>query len=217
MAGNTVVKSETHWYIVRAVPGTQRQAKAYSNLSGGRAGESILERECRNEGFNIYMPSFWATTRHQRTNKLKDRRFPLLVGYAFVNAHEAALGKLRDLDSVGCVMKYGTGEFAVLREEDVGQIMLADHLRTQAHKIEREGSAQKAMKHRRNQLEKRLGQILPKGRRKKIPVRMMAQAELGQLPPDLRKHVQGILDGIIALEQEANTCEELPFGLNLVA
>lgn len=206
------------WYIIRAVPGTQRQARAWSACARKRQAESILERECRNIGINVYMPSFWTTVRHQRTNKTIDKRFPLLVGYAFVNLLPEERDKLRDLDSVaGFVRSSRFGDVAVIKDEDVGQIMLADHLRAEAHKVERQEGEVKSRKHRRNQLEKRLGQILPKGRRKKIPVRMMAEAEIDKLPGHLRKHVLGILEGLDAIERELTSCDTAPFGLNLVA
>lgn len=218
MTSKAAIKNGRQWYIIRAVPGTQRQARTYDGAARHRTGESILERECRNAGINVYMPSFWTTVQHQRTNRLIDKRFPLLIGYAFVNILPEERDKVRDLDSVLCILRQSrSGNVVVMQDEDIGQLMLADHLRAEAHKIEREGSEEKARQHRRNQLEKRLGQIFPKGRRKKMPVRMLAEAEIDKLPSALRKHVQGILEGLDAIKKEVDSCEDLPFGLNLVA
>lgn len=75
------VNKDATWYAVRIVPGAQKMASAIPNAPEHRVGETLLERECRNNGITIFMPSFWTVVRHQRTNKLIEKRFPLLVGY----------------------------------------------------------------------------------------------------------------------------------------
>lgn len=212
------IKSGSKWYIIRAVPGSQRQAKAYDGLSRKRAGESILERECRNRGIDIYMPSFWLLAQHQRTNKLIDKRLPLLVGYAFVRIDDGNFAKVDKVPSVMCILKHGkTGDVVTMQDEDVGQLMLADHLRAMEYARLREERAEKGRMHRRNQLNRRLGQILPKGRNRKIPVRMRAEAEIDKLPPAVRERVLHIIQEIRAIENEGETCAPHEFGLNLVA
>lgn len=58
----------SNWYAVRAKPGTQRMARPLpipANITekerieaDRRKGESILERQLRQEGIDVYMPSF---------------------------------------------------------------------------------------------------------------------------------------------------------------
>lgn len=75
----------SRWYAIRVAPGYQRMAAADDRLPESRQMESIVERNCRKDGFDIFMPSFYTELRHHRTKQIVQKRFPFLVGYAFVN------------------------------------------------------------------------------------------------------------------------------------
>lgn len=75
----------SRWYAIRVAPGYQRMAAVDERLPECRRRESIIERNCRKDGFDIFMPSFYTELRHHRTKQILQKRFPFLVGYAFVN------------------------------------------------------------------------------------------------------------------------------------
>lgn len=77
--------SNERWYAIRTRPGTQRQAKPRVGQGEDRAGEFIIERNLRDAGFDIFMPSTYREIRHHRTEEYIVKRFPLMVGYSFVN------------------------------------------------------------------------------------------------------------------------------------
>lgn len=187
--------SKTRWYAVRAMPGSQRMACANPNAPDHRKGESIIERSLRNEGIDVYMPSFWKDVRHQRTNKVMGKRFPLLVGYAFVNITEADFERVRCTDGVMCFLRPSPDlPPAAFRDaEDIGVLMLADEERKIAYEAERAEKEKLANQHRRNSLNHHLGLILPKGRRRKISLRYHAEQTMHGLSPVLRSKVSEIL------------------------
>ncbi|MDX1070913.1 hypothetical protein GOL32_20455 [Sinorhizobium medicae] len=47
----------SRWYPIRVAPGYKRM-------------ESIIERNCRKDGFDIFMPSFYTELRHHRTKQI---------------------------------------------------------------------------------------------------------------------------------------------------
>ncbi|MCS0459519.1 transcription termination/antitermination protein NusG [Rhizobium favelukesii] len=209
--------AETHWYAVRAVPGAQRMATILDPANDEtenekqarerRKGESIIERNLRNEGIDVYMPSFWAITQHQRTNKMRERRFPLLVGYAFVNIEQRDFERVRNTDGVMSFIRpsFDRGPI-VFRDTDIGSLMFADFQKQQQWEREREERLVLAQTHRRNALNKRLGLIFPKGRRKKVPLRMLAEAAIDELAPASRQHVLSILNELRSMDTEMEAC-----------
>ncbi len=79
--------------------GYQRMAAADDRLPESRRMESIIERNCRKDGFDIFMPSFYRELRHHRTNPIIQKRFPFLVGYAFVNLPRLNFEELRRIEA----------------------------------------------------------------------------------------------------------------------
>ncbi|RVI88907.1 hypothetical protein CN190_10090 [Sinorhizobium meliloti] len=76
--------------------------------------ESIIERNCRKDGFDIFMPSFYTELRHHRTKQILQKRFPFLVGYGFVSLPRLNFEELRRVDGVVCFLRganYGPLEF----------------------------------------------------------------------------------------------------------
>lgn len=217
------------WYIIRPMPWAQRMAARLPEPTKEeteqerlererRRGESILERECRNNGIEVYMPSFWTTVKHQRTNKLINKRFPFMVGYAFVSVSAVDFEKVRSMDSVMCFLKSSRyGDNVALEEEDIGQLMLAEMLRKNDWERERHEKEALGRRQRRSNLTRSLGLIMPKGRRKKIPVRMYAEAEIDKLPPLVKSRVLHILKGLEDLDKEDAACNEARLGVKSVA
>lgn len=89
------------WYTIRTTPGAQRNAKA----SDGTLLESIIERNLRNEGFGVFMPSVHYEARHHKTKKWIERRTPLLVGYAFVDLRGGYFEDVRRVEGVMCFLR----------------------------------------------------------------------------------------------------------------
>lgn len=211
--------AETNWYCIRTAPGSQRMARAIEAVNdeaqtpeqiearARRKGESIIERNLRNEGIDVYMPSFWAIRQHQRTNRMAERRFPLMVGYAFVNIAERDFEKVRGIEGVMCFMRpsQDRGPF-VFRDTDIGRLMFADFQARQEWERDREERLIEGQKHRRNALNKRLGLIFPKGRRQKVPLRMVAEAAIESMPAASRNHVLAILAELNAMDKEMEAC-----------
>jgi len=194
-----MAKAASSWYIIRAVPGSQRMAKAIVGLPEYRKGETILERECRDAGVEVYMPAFWETARHQRTNKLIERRYPIIVGYAFVSiSGEGFYKNVKNVDSIQGFIKSG-GVPIRFPVDDIGVLAAAEFERRSAYENERREREELYRKYRRNVLNKSLGLIFPKGRRKKIPLRMIAEEAINSLSPASRYRVQNILNELKAL------------------
>lgn len=209
--------ADTNWYAVRAVPGAQRMARVIEPANDEteeqrasrerRKGESILERNFRNEGIDVYMPSFWTITQHQRTNRMSEKRFPLLVGYAFVNIHQRDYERVRGVEGVMCFMRPSPDRGPIVfRETDVGSLMFADFQAQQTWEREREARLAAAQGFRRNVLNKRLGLVFPKGRRKNVPLRIMAETAIDGLAPASRQQVLIILNELKAMDKEMEAC-----------
>jgi hypothetical protein len=62
--------------------------------------------------------------------------------------------------------------------------------------------------HRRREINRKIGLILPKGRRKKIPLRMMASAAINGLPPKTREYCRALLNELDSLEKREEACKE---------
>lgn len=211
--------AETNWYALRAAPGSQRMARVIEASNDQeeteeqkvkrerRKGESIIERNLRNEGIDVYMPSFWAIRQHQRTNRMSERRFPLMVGYVFVNIAERDFEKVRRVEGVMCFMRPSPERGPIaFRDTDIGRLMFDDFQAQQEWERDREARLLEGQKHRRNALNKRLGLIFPKGRRQKVPLRMVAEAAIENMPTASRNHVRAILAELNAMDKEMEAC-----------
>lgn len=200
-----MAKAANHWYIVRVKPGTQRMAAAIPGLPPHRKGESIFERQCREAGVDCYMPSFWETALHQRTNKLIEKRCPFLVGYAFLNVGGEGFYSAFNVDSVQSFIK-SAGAPVSFPEPHVSALMLAEFERKQTYDFERMEREHLHRQYRRNALNRSLGLIFPKGRRKKIPLRMIAEGAIESLSPPSRQRVNAIINELKALDYEESAC-----------
>lgn len=216
---NETLNKDATWYAVRIVPGAQKMARAISDAPEHRVGETLLERECRNNGITIFMPSFWTVVRHQRTNKLIEKRFPLLVGYAFVKIDDKGFGTVRDLNTVSYFLRgggrYGLASFP---DETLMELYLAELDAKEQHSTMKRTGEADVRKERRSILGRQLGSIFPKGRRKKVPIRMMAAAAMNGLPPKAKQRCMSILEELENLDKlDAETCKSVANPLASVA
>ncbi len=99
-------------------------------LPESRRVESASERNCRKDGFDIFMPSFYKELKHHRTNQIIQKRFPFLVGCAFVGLPRLNFEELRSVEGVECFLRganYGPLEFpdstigTLLRRHEAGK------------------------------------------------------------------------------------------------
>ncbi|MCZ7480543.1 transcription termination/antitermination NusG family protein [Rhizobium rhizogenes] len=166
-----------------------------------RIGESIIERNIRNEGFDVYMPAFWKDVKHQRTNRIMAKRFPLLIGYVFVNIREGYFERVRRTEGVMCFLR-PSAELppASFKDEDIGALMLADMQAKRDYDVGKQEREKLAQQQRRNSLNRQLGLILPKGRRKKVSMRYAAEQAMDDLSPASRERVLLILRELEGLE-----------------
>lgn len=179
-------------------------AAADDRLPESRRMESIIERNCRKDGFDIFMPSSYRELRHHRTNQIIQKRFPFLVGYAFVNLPRLNFEELRRIDGVVCFLRGGAG-YGPLGFPDgiIEDLYFAEHERRQAFLYEqhcrKENERHEQIHHLRGQLRK----ILPKGR--KVRVSMVDQAEraIDSLSPQIKERVQKIISELNALTADA--------------
>ncbi|WP_313078327.1 transcription termination/antitermination protein NusG [Agrobacterium pusense] len=191
------------WYAVRAMPGTQRMTAATPRPieQQHRVGESIIERNLRNEGFDVYMPAFWKDIKHQRTNKIMAKRLPLLVGYVFVNIRERDFERVRRTEGVMCFLRPSPDlPPASFKDEVIGALMLADMEAKRGYEIEKEERETLARHHRRNALRSQLGKLLQKGRRRRISMRYAADHAMNHLSPESRERVLLIIKELEGLE-----------------
>lgn len=182
------------WYAVRVAPGFQRMAAKRHDAPEHRIGESIVERNLRDAGIDVYMPAFWNEARIRRSRRIRQRRYPLFVGYAFIN-HDPRKGfkSIEKIDGVSEVLTaYRDGPPTEFRESDLRAIMVEmfnDYLQyryARFVRIEEERAKQTA------RLSSSLGRML-KGRTRTVSVREHAQACMDRLAPTVRKNVQGIV------------------------
>ncbi|MQW00710.1 hypothetical protein GHK46_26345 [Sinorhizobium medicae] len=95
---------KAQWYAIKARPGTQRRASPRIGETEDRKGEFIIERNLRDAGFEVFMPSFRKDIKHHRTKELQERRFAMLVGYCFVDLPTREFFSLSRVDGVTAIL-----------------------------------------------------------------------------------------------------------------
>lgn len=202
-AAEVVARSGGRWYAVRVSPGGQRMAAKRHDAPEHRIGESIVERNLRDAGIDVYMPAFWNEVRIRRSRRVRQRRYPLFVGYAFIH-HDARKGfkEIEKIEGVGEVVTSSQdGPPSEFRESDLRAVMVEmfnDYLQYRYNRfvrIEEERAKQTA------RLSSTLGRML-KGRTRTVSVREHAQACMDRLAPSVRKNVQGIVALLDRLQDE---------------
>ncbi|WP_259665076.1 transcription termination/antitermination NusG family protein [Rhizobium bangladeshense] len=94
------------WFAVKTAPGAQRCPSMREGHD--RKGESIIERNLRNEGFEAFMPSYRIEVRHHRQGRWIERRFPTFVGYVFVNIGPADFRRVEEVNGVSKILRFTT-------------------------------------------------------------------------------------------------------------
>ncbi|MBB3355317.1 hypothetical protein FHT70_005278 [Rhizobium sp. BK049] len=92
------------WFAVKAAPGAQRCPSMREGRD--RKGESIIERNLRNEGFEAFMPSYRIEVRHHRQGHWIERRFPTFVGYVFVNIGPDDFRRVEEVNGVSKILRF---------------------------------------------------------------------------------------------------------------
>lgn len=194
---------KSRWFAVRSVPGYQRMASYDERLPEARRYESVLERNCRDEGFEVFMPSYLVETKHHRTNQIMVKRFPLLVGYAFVNLHRLNFEELRAVEGVMCLLKInrdlGPIEF---NESIIGGLMFAEWEATQQFIFERQVREEHDRVNRVRHLRGQLRKIMPKGRGARLSMTLQADQAIETLNPSTKEKVLHILSELRGLTDE---------------
>jgi len=197
------------WYAIRVTPGYQRMARAIEGAPEDRRGESIVERNLRNEGIDVYMPAFWKEIRKHRSRKLVERRLPLLVGYAFVRRDPGdGFDRIRQVDGVGGIVSLSRdGGPIAFTEADLQALMLSGFDKQQAYRFAKASATEEARHKRRKHLNTALGRLLPRGRGRTVSLRYHAENTLDQMDDKLKAHVLGIIELLDGLEDDGNLDE----------
>ena len=204
------VRTDEPWWAVRVVPGAQRMASRLPDPETEedrqriefRRGETIIERNLREAGVDVYMPAFWREVRAHRGGKIRARRLPLLVGYAFIR-HDPGRGfdPIREIDGVIDVVKVQRSPVAV-SEDDIRFIMVEMFRQEQAYRWAKAQKIEEARFKRRQTLNAELGRHLPRGRGRTVSLRVYADACITSMDEVARKRVLGIMSAIDGLEKD---------------
>ena len=166
-----------------------------------RRGESVVERNLRNEGIDVFMPAFWTMVRHQRTNRVIEKRFPMLIGYAFVHLPRLEFERVRSVDGVMCFLRSRDGGPLWFNETtDLWPLFKAEWEAKTEYLAEKQRKMEEAKFARRNQLNRQLGILLPKGRKRRVSMRYHAEKCIDSLAPERRAEVLGILAQLDGLD-----------------
>ena len=196
-----------HWFAIRTKPGTQRMASTDEGLPEARREEFVIERQCRDEGFEIFTPSFWTRTKHARTNKILVKRLPLFTGYSFVNLPLFQFEQLRnEVDGVINLLRTVSGPFEfpsslignlrVDEWKERQEFLFATHEANENERLEE-------IRHLRGSLRK----IMPRGRAVRVNMMEQADRQIASLQPRARHRAEAILARLKELTEE-RTLEE---------
>lgn len=209
LINDPIADPSVRWYAIRVVPGYQRMAKVIEGAPEDRRGESMIERNLRNQAFDVYMPAFWKEIRKHRSQKLIERRMPLLVGYAFVRRDPGdGFDPIRKVDGVGGIVSLNrdSGPIA-FSEKDIQELMLAGFDKQQAYRFAKASATEEARHKRRKHLNTELGRLLPRGRGRTVSLRYYAENNLVALEGKLQAHVLGIIELLDSLEDDRSLDE----------
>lgn len=200
------MNSIDRWYAVRVTPGMQKMAAPIKDAPEHRRGETLVERHLREAGVDVYMPAFWKEIRHHRSRKLKERRFPLLVGYVFIRADpRRGFNAIREIDGVNSLVTMNSMEGpAVFREEDIRPLMVEMFEKDMRYRHQRLTNIVNARSVRAQKLSADLGRILPKGRSRGATLRYHADVCIKSMSPAARNRVLGILEALDGLDDDSN-------------
>lgn len=179
------------WYAARIKPGFQRMA---AKAEGRPEGEIIIERNFRLKGIDFYHPAYWVETIHHRKKIWLEKRYPLLVGYCFVNLPGFDFELVRKVDGVMCILRggrdFGPIEFP---ENVVAELRLADFHAHQEYLFEQHKRTEDERLEKVRKLRANLRRMLPKGRAVRVSMVDQAEKIIDSLPEKVREHVKSIV------------------------
>ncbi|MBY3260350.1 hypothetical protein HFO15_01545 [Rhizobium laguerreae] len=102
------------WFAVKTAPGFQRCPSMIDGDTrqpaerdvGGRTLDSVVERNLKNEGFEVFMPSYRLEVRHHRNKRWIEKRFPTFVGYLFVNIGPHDFRTVEEVAGVSKILRF---------------------------------------------------------------------------------------------------------------
>ncbi|MBY5788687.1 transcription termination/antitermination NusG family protein [Rhizobium leguminosarum] len=106
--------SAESWFAIRTTPGAQRSPSIIDRTVDHRKDErdiSLLERNLHRKGVEVFMPCIRREVIHHRTKKWIDKRFPVLVGYAFVNLPKRNFAEVEAIEGVAGILRPGNNPF----------------------------------------------------------------------------------------------------------
>ncbi|KAA0686023.1 hypothetical protein DTW90_34625 [Neorhizobium sp. P12A] len=201
LARRRALRGSSEWYAIRAAPGTQRMAKPIEGAETHRVGESIIERSLRNEGIDVFMPAYWYEIVHHRTNKIIERRLPLLVGYAFVNLPKANFEEVREVDGVVCFLRSPDYGPQVFHTDDLEAIAFEEHRRRQEIRREKITRFEKEKSSQVMHLRGNLRKILKKGRSTHINLKDQALLAIKDMDQEMQSKIMGMIKQLDTLEE----------------
>ena len=168
-----------------------------------RNGESIIERSLRNEGIDVYMPAYWHEIVHHRTNKIIEKRLPLMVGYAFVHLPDLAFEKVRGVDGVVCFLQASRERGpARFRADDLAVIAAEELSRRQQFRLDRFARLEQEKSGKIMSLRTSIRKHLKKGRSTRINLKEQAMLAIRSMDEPAREKVLGMLHQLETLEGE---------------
>ncbi|MBW9053445.1 transcription termination/antitermination NusG family protein [Rhizobium mesosinicum] len=102
------------WFAIRTTPGAQRSPSIVDRTVDRREDErdlSLLERNLKRKGVEVFMPCVRREVIHHRTKKWIDKRFPVLIGYAFVNLPKRNFAEVEAIEGVAGILRPGNNRF----------------------------------------------------------------------------------------------------------
>ncbi len=106
--------SSEAWFAIRTTPGAQRSPSIVDRTVDRREDErdlSLLERNLKRKGVEVFMPCIRREVIHHRTKKWIDKRFPVLIGYAFVNLPKRNFAEVEAIEGVSGILRPGNNRF----------------------------------------------------------------------------------------------------------
>jgi hypothetical protein len=195
------------WIAIRVGNGGLKIASTIPEAPYETLLETVIERHARRLGIPILLPADMTAVKHHRTNRMIAKRFPFLSTYAFVRAEGEKLDRLRQSNYVASVLRKPGGEgFVTFSHEYLVPLFVRNLEVVDAIVAFRAEQAELGRKLQREALNKQLGSIFPKGRRKRIPIRMLAEGSINSLPPRTKQRCQDILKELRALDNFADSC-----------
>lgn len=108
------------WYALRLKPGASRPSRHDERLTN-------VEWSLKREGMSCYMPMELAMKIHHRSKLPIDKKFPLVPGYAFMQAgHDQNWKKVAECDFVASVIGVG-GTPIPLPDEQIEKVQKAEN------------------------------------------------------------------------------------------